>query len=374
MHTTVKKIISVLAVFSAAASITAAAAFASGTSETAAALPEQTGSRIITDMAGRTVEVPGSIDKIFCKGPMATIMLYTLAPERLPGWNYSFTDNEAQYIKEEYRNLPVLGGWFGRKNTVNMEELIALEPDIILDMDFINETTIEANDNIQQQTGIPVVFIDGGGFDSFADVYMFTGNLIGETERAEELASYCRNTLDDVRTLAATIPEEDRLRVYYAEGPEGLQTEAAGSRSTELVRLAGALDAAAVAGDENSFKINVSLEQVILWNPDVIVTAAESNDDSPAFYNSVRSNPDWMVIKAVKNNRVYGIPQNPFGWFDRPPSVNRIIGIKWLAGTLYPGVYNYNIREEVKQFYSLFYHIELTDMDVDRILNLDFGS
>lgn len=355
------KLLTIAVVLSAAAAAPIAAA---GEQE----LSTSTNSRIITDMAGRTNELPVEINRIFCKSPMATIMLYTLAPEKLLGWNYKFTENEAALIPAKYRDLPVLGGWFGRKNTANIEEIVAMEPDIILDMDFINAAAIEADDILQKQTGIPVILVDGSGFERFADVYRFTGELINSRAPAEMLAEYCEKTLDEIKNVSSAISDDQRITVYYAEGPEGLQTEAAGSRSTELIRLVGALDSTAPPGSSNSFKINVSLEQVMLWNPDVIVTAA-AGGGSPPFLIEEQQNQGWKVIDAVKNNRIYFIPQNPFGWFDRPASVNGLIGIKWLAEKLYPEQYDYDIASEVKKFYSLFYHIELNSIGLQQLLN-----
>ena len=73
-------------------------------------------------------------------------------------------------------------------------------------------------------------------------------------------------------------------------------------------------------------------------------------------------------MAAVRNREVYETPQYPFNWIDRPPSVNRIIGIKWLANLFYPDVFHYDMRAETRRFYSEFYHWQLTDSELDRIL------
>ena len=59
----------------------------------------------------------------------------------------------------------------------------------------------------------------------------------------------------------------------------------------------------------------------------------------------------------------------PFNWFDKPPSINRLIGVKWLTYIMYPNEVNYDIKEEAKDFYDIFYHINLTDEDLDIILD-----
>lgn len=326
----------------------------------------------ITDMAGRTVEIPSKIERIYCKNPIGTILMYTLAPDKLAGWNYEFTKNEKKYINEKYKQLPVLGGWFGKNNTGNIEEILKAAPDIMIDMGTINNTMIDADENIQQQTGIPVIIVDGEKLDGLDDAYTFIGKIIGEEKKAKALADYCNNTLNDALENAKRIDEEKRVKVYYAEGAEGLQTEPNGSYRTEVIRLVGGENVAEISQNSSSGRGGVSLEQVLLWNPDVIITAAESNkDNSTSFFETVYQNEDWEDINAVKNKKVYGIPQNPFGWFDRPPSVNRMIGIKWIGNALYPEIYKYDMVQEVKDFYKKFYHYDVSDKEAKEFLNMN---
>lgn len=325
----------------------------------------------ITDMAGRTVEIPSKIEKVYCKSPVGTIAMYTLAPDKLAGWNYKFTENEKKYIDEKYLKLPILGGWFGKNSSGNIEEILKAKPDIIIDMGIINDTTVDADEKIQEQLGIPVVIVNSDDLESLYDAYIFLGDIIGEEKKAKELADYCQITLNDALEKAKKIDEKDRVRVYYAEGPEGLQTEVKGSSRTEAIRLVGGENVADASKNSGFNGSAVSLEQVLLWNPDVIITAVESNDNSASFYETVYQNTDWKDINAIKNKKVYGIPQNPFGWFDRPPSVNRIIGIKWLGNILYPEVYDYDMVQEVKNFYKMFYHYEVSDEEAESILNIN---
>ena len=65
---------------------------------------------------------------------------------------------------------------------------------------------------------------------------------------------------------------------------------------------------------------------------------------------------------------MYAIPGGPFNWFERPPSVNQILGLKWLGNLLYPEVYHYDIVEETRVFYKKFYHYALTDAELTYLL------
>lgn len=115
----------------------------------------QAGLRTITDMAGRKVQVPEHIDKVFGTSPVASIMVYTLATDKLVGWNYDLRPLEKKYILPKYQTLPNLGGWYA-KNTGNTEELLKIHPDLLLSVGTITETDISLANRIQNQLRIPV--------------------------------------------------------------------------------------------------------------------------------------------------------------------------------------------------------------------------
>ncbi|WP_347488441.1 ABC transporter substrate-binding protein [Desulfoscipio sp. XC116] len=324
--------------------------------------------RTITDMAGRSVTVPVTIKTAFSTNPIGAIALYTLCPDKMVGWNYELRPDEKKFISPEYQSLPNLGGWYA-KNTGNTEELLKVKPDVLINLGAINNTEISNADKIQKQLGIPVVLIDAPvtGMDKALE---FMGDLLGEKTRAQELADYCRNTIDDVTAKAAQIPSDQRVRVYYAEGPKGLETEPDGSRHIETLQVVGGINVAEVtqqgAGGMNAGQTPVSMEQVLSWNPEVILAWQENQG---GFYQGIMSDPAWQPIKAVQQHRVYRIPNAPYNWFDRPPSVNRIIGFKWLGNLLYPEVFNYDMVTEVKNFYQKFYHYDLSDEQAKALLS-----
>lgn len=319
--------------------------------------------RTIVDMTGRKVTVPGQVKKVFSTSPVGTIMVYTLAPERLAGWNYVLSPVEKRFILPKYQQLPNLGGWYA-KNTGNNEEILKVHPDVIISMGYTDPTAVSQADRIQQQLGIPVVMVEGE-LKQLDRAYEFLGDLLGVQSRARELAAYCRLTVGEVESKAKEIPAEKRVRVYYAEGPKVLQTEGKGSRHIEVLDLVGGLNAADIPGKGGTGMSEVSLEQVLAWNPEVILTW---NDAQGGPYRIITTDPKWRGIRAVKDGRVYQVPHSPFNWFDRPPSVNRLIGVKWLANLLYPDVFKYDIVKEAKEFYAKFYHYNLTDQEARDLL------
>ena len=192
---------------------------------------------------------------------------------------------------------------------------------------------------------------------------MSFGKILDKEARAKNLGDYFLNVMNEVMPCIENISETDRVRLYYAEGPKGLQTDTQGTINTEIVDLAGAVN---VAGG-SARRIDVSMDQVLAWDPDIIIISTDG-DENHQVYKQILSGKEWGSLKAVQRKNVYEIPSVPYDWINRPPSVNRIIGIQWLANLLYPDVYNIDIKKETKSFFKTFYSYELSDEEVEEIL------
>jgi iron complex transport system substrate-binding protein len=323
----------------------------------AVAAPRSARAAAVIDSAGRTVPVPAKVTRVFPAGPPAAIMLYTVAPELLLGWPRANRAEERAFLHPEIGARPEIGRITGRGNTANLEVVLALRPDLILDVGSVSGTYVSLAERVQQQTGIPYALLDGR-FDGIADAYRRIGDLIGQRDAAEAKARYAEHTVKTVISRIASIVRDQRPRVYYARGPRGLETGLGGSINVETIeRLANN-----VAGSTRGGLVNVSIENVLLWNPEVIVTIDRD------FAANVYSEPAWASVAAVRARRVHLSPKLPFGWVDFPPSVNRLIGLWWLAKILYPTLFPEDLRALTRDFYRRFYHVALTDAQLDRVL------
>jgi iron complex transport system substrate-binding protein len=322
--------------------------------------------RVVIDMVGRQVPVPLQIHRVYGMSPMGTILVYTLDPSLLVGWNYQPAPGEKALLLEPYRDLPVLGGWFGKDSTGNLEKIMQARPDVLISMgDPLGTAQAE---RVQGQTHIPV-FVIKGGLENLPAAYQKAGELLGNAPRAALLAAECRQTLDDITQKISSIPLKKRRRYYYAEGPKGQETEPAGSSHAESMNFAGGMNVAAGVEEQKGYGHSpVSMEQVLRWNPEVVITGYDHLSSPGEFYTDVWIDPRWKNVAAVRNREVYETPQYPFCWIDRPPSVNRIIGIKWLANMFYPELFQYDMRNETRHFYEKFYHIKVTEAQLDEIL------
>ncbi|MGK8234415.1 iron ABC transporter substrate-binding protein [Roseovarius sp. MS2] len=316
--------------------------------------------RSVTDSAGRVVEVPDTVTSVFASGPPASVLVYVLKPEALTGWPRALRPEERAYIAAPYRDIPETGRLTGRGGEANLERVLQIQPDLIVDFGSVRDTYIDLADRVQEQTGIPYLLIDGR-FDNTPEALRILGHALGVPERGEVLALDVEATFARIDAMLANVPEENRPRVYLARGPEGLETGMKGSINTEIIERAGGRNVADDGGATGGL-VNASMEQLIVANPDTIVTW------DPNFYASVFDDPLWQGIDAVQRGRVYLSPTAPFGWIDRPPSLNRMMGLLWMARLLYPDLWQGDLREDTRAFYALYYNVDLSDEDLERLL------
>lgn len=318
--------------------------------------------RTITDMVGRTVTIPTEIDAVLGTSPPTTEAVYMIEPDSLIGLNFAF--NNTKYVPAAYATLPNVGGQ-QMGATLNYETFLAMNPDIVLYGASPGTDVKDTIDDMQKKLNpIPVVgVIDSTNAKEYGPGITFLGDLLGQKEQAAELNTFYDNVYKMVTAKVATIPEGQKVRVYYAEGPDGLKTDPESSDHAQLIAICGGKNVADITEKGGGGMAPVSMEQVVSWNPDLII-AGDSR-----FYQSVLTDPNWKDIAAVQNKKVFLIPNQPFGWIDRPPGVNRIIGIPWLAKVFYPDLFtDMDLPALIQEYYSTFYHYDLTNKEVSDII------
>jgi iron complex transport system substrate-binding protein len=326
----------------------------------AGSLPAAAG-RIVVDSAGRKVELPDRIDRVMVAGPPAKVVVYVLAPEKLIGWDRKPREADLPYLAPIVRNLPEIGRLTGRGDTANVEIVINAKPDLIVDFGSVTPTYVSLADRVQSQTGIPYVLVDGR-FANTAEGVRWLGNALGVEERADRLARRVEEILGEVDRVVGSVAVEQRPHVYLARGPNGLETGNRGSITTEIIERAGGANVVD-AGMERSGLVNVSIERVLAWNPGTIISIDRN------FIDGLPAAPGWSLTEAVRKGRVYLSPSLPYGWVDSPPSLNRLLGLQWLARLFFPDRFNDDIRAVTKEFYAAFYQVDLGQPEIDRLLD-----
>ena len=257
------------------------------------------------------------------------------------------------------------------RDSLNAEAVIEAAPDVIIQMGSTNESAASQADELQQKLNIPVVVLSGKLLDTPAS-YEALGEITGDTQRATDLAMYSKTVLERAQDMLEEIPDMDRVTVYYGNGPDSLETAPNGSDAAEVIELAGGVNVADLDVEDPSERVNISKEQLIAWSPNIIFVNGEPKEDvsGGSAAQAILSDPDLATVDAVKTGSVYGIPKSPFAWLDRPKAGNRIIGVAWAGSVMYPELYkDVDVTQQIKDFYDLFYHMQLSDEQVDALLN-----
>ena len=315
----------------------------------AGALGETT---VFTDDLGREVTVPTEISRLVVSGPLPQIYVYGIAPDMFVGLASKWYDTSKGIIPQEHMDLPYFGQLYGSAD-LSIEELAKADPQVIIDMGEPKKGINEDLDGLQAQTTIPAVYIRST-LETAPQAYRRLGELLGREEQGEEIAAF----LEKIYNRTVSIMEKvggNRRQILYITGEEGHNVLARGSYQAELIDMladnAAVVDNPVSKGTGNE----VTMEQIMLWDPEFIVFAPDS------VYDKVKDDATWSLMTAVANDQYIRTPQGPHNWLGSPPAVQQYLGLIWLTAELYPEYCDYDVKADILEFYRLIYHCELTD-------------
>lgn len=311
--------------------------------------------REFTDSTGRTITIPETVTKIAISGPLAQVYIIPLAGDMLVGVCSAFSKDAELYLPDYIMNAKEIGQLYGGKGEMDLEALLTAAPDVVIDIGETKSSTKEDLENLTQQTGIPFVHIFAT-VNTAPDAYRTLGKLLGREEKAEQLATWCESTLAAIDDLMKRVDAAGaRKGILYCLGDAGVNVMAQGSFHADTINTMGnnlaVIDEVVPHGNGNE----TDLEQIMLWNPEVILF------DPASIYEQVSEMEAWQSVAAIKNGTYYEAPYGPYGWLSSPPAVQRYLGLLWLGEVLYPDYVQYDLQEEVTEYYQLFYDCELTD-------------
>ncbi|MDE8701713.1 ABC transporter substrate-binding protein [Adlercreutzia equolifaciens] len=314
-----------------------------------------------TDDLGRTVELPATIDRICPSGFTAQQVLLTIAPDKMVGLAQELTDDQLKIFGQKFADYPVFGAVLGATDNLNREAVAAANPQVIIDTGEAKEGAEDDLNALQEQLGIPVVFIEAKLSD-YGAAYARLGELLGMESRGDQLSQYCTDIYQKVETVMAGIPESERVHMAYLLGENGLNAIAKTSFQGAVVDMVAdnvvVVEEASGKGTGNE----VSLEQIALWNPDLIIFQEGS------IYDTVGDNPAWAGIAAIDNDNYYQVPNDPWCWMNNPPTVNQLMGLQWLPRLLYPDKFDDTIADVTREYYHLMYNYDLTDGELNDLI------
>ncbi len=163
-----------------------------------------------------------------------------------------------------------------------------------------------------------------------------------------------------LNSTVSTIPATEKPKVLHVMSLNPLKIDGNNTLIDTWIRTAGGVNAA--ANDVSGNGQVVTIEQVLKWNPDVVIIGGTMKD-----LNTVKNDSQWKQIKAVQDGKVYINPKGVFNW-DRY-GAEEALQIQWVAKTLYPDKFpTIDIRSETRSFYQTYFNYSLTESDLDSIL------
>lgn len=318
-----------------------------------------------TDSTGRTVSLPAKITRIAISGPLSQIYILPLAGDMLVGVSTAYAEDAQNYLPAYIYEKAEIGQLYGGKGEMDLEALLVAAPDVVIDIGEAKKTTAEDLTALTEQTGIPFIHIDAT-VATAPEAYRILGKLLGREEKAEELAVWCENTHAMIADMMMQVDAAGaRKTLLYCLGDKGVNVIAQGSFHAETINFMS--DNLAVVEDVVSSGAGneVDLEQILVWNPDVIIFAPDS------CYEEIAESSQWQSVGAVARRDFYKTPSGPYGWLSSPPAVQRYLGMLWLGTLLYPEYTQYDLQTEVTEYYKLFYGCNLTE---DMYQNLIAGG
>lgn len=306
---------------------------------------------LFTDSVGREVELPTNIERVAISGPLAQIVVFALCPDKLVGIASKWDKTAEQFLDTAYYNLPELGQLYGGKGELNLETLLNSGAQVVIDVGEPKKSVKEDLDGLTEQTGIPFVHITAT-IAAMGDAYRKLGELLHMPDEAEALAAYCDRVYADTLKIAGSV---EKANLLYITGENGLNVIAKDSYHAEIIDLLSNNLAVVESPSSKGTGNEVDMEQILLWNPDVILFAPES------IYATVGADDTWKSITAIQNGAYYEVPMGPYNWMGFPPSVQRLLGMLWMAKLLYPDAAEYDLYTETANYFKLFYHCDLSE-------------
>ena len=302
----------------------------------------------------------GTALRVYGASPPVNYLLYALDPDVMVGLNFPLRQRERPYLPKA-ANLPVIGGWYGQGRTPNLEVLASIRPELTIAWNYRGSFGRIAK--TLDTLSLPSCSMVLDRLEDYPAALRTLGRITSREARGERLAKDFERRLADAQERLEAHRSAPPPRVYYAEGVGGLQTECGGSVHAELIERAGGVNVHACTPASGYGMEQIALEQLLLYDPDVIVAFERE------FYKSVFGDPRFAGIKAVREGRVYLIPDAPVNWFDRPPSFMRIAGLEWMQWVLHDGRDERALRASLQEFFALWFGDAMSDEAVAMLLH-----
>ena len=339
--------------------------------------PQGRETHTITDQDGFQVELPLDVQRVVVCDilPLPSVLtVFFDSGEKIVGMSgTSMSAAENGLLGQLYPEVLDAETGFIDGSTVNVEELMKLQPDVV----FYNASRRELGEQLRN-AGFPAVAISVNKweYDSIETLNQWIAllsEIFPENAKTEVVENYSRQVYDLVQSRVAELPERERVLFLYQYSETNMLTSGAKFFGQWWADAIGAVNVAGELTTDNSVAVN--MEQVYAWNPSLIFITNFTTAGPADLYGNTVGAYDWSGIDAVKNERVYKMPLGMYRSYT--PGVDTPVTLLWLAKTAYPDLFaDIDVVTSAKDYYREVFGVELTDTQAASIFNpaADAGS
>lgn len=311
----------------------------------------------LTDQAGHTTQIDQPVRRLISSYGPATAIVYTVgAGETLVSASYLGARDPlgaAAMERIDPRLSDLIGDDFFSQEDFNVERAASLDPDLIL------TSARTAWLDTAAELGIPTILYEAETPELLIEAVLLTGELFGPNSaaRAQAWAAYYDWVQTTIQDATADLPDEERPRVLFT-GTQPARVASGDMYQTSIIEIAGGIS---VSAELTGYWNDVNLEQIAVWDPDLIIVPPYGG----ATVEAITDSPEWQILGAVQEGQVYQMPKLVVPW--DTPAPDSVLAIVWLSQLLFPDQVELDCAEQAAYFYSIFYDYALSVEELDII-------
>jgi len=328
--------------------------------------------KIVIDELNREVTMPIEVNRVV----MGSILPYfstwyvgTNSTEEIVGMHpNSYNAAANSILKEISPDVMNVDTSFIQNGEVNIEALMEMNPEVYFEIASDEKSIAKL-----EESGISTIALrtnyateEEGPIDTMSRWLTLTGEITGLTDRPEQIIEEGRKNQEEIDTVLKDVKEEDKPRVMILQYHSDGEISIAGSNmhGNKWIKATGGIDVA--EKDVDGIKA-VNMEQIYNWNPDIIYITNFTETQPEDLYNNTIQGQDWSQLSAVQNKQVYKVPLGIYRWY--PPSGDAPLMLKWMAQKNHPDLFDYDMVEEIQEYYLNYYDYDVSEERVQTILH-----
>ena len=315
------------------------------------------GTKVIKDYTGKEITIPTKVERLAnaWHANNQVVVLLGGGPNLVATTEYVKT---IPWMKQVFPGIENVAAPVKTDNSLNMEELIAAKPDVVLVSNTKQREAVENAGLVGVQIG---GWSDLSGVQKGISLAAEVLGTQGAYDRSVQYNKYQQHNIDLIKDRLEDLPESAKPKVLHiGTGTKVKNVTGSGVIIDEWIKLAGGINA---ASSVNGMK-DVSMEQIQSFAPDIIIIGGDTSEQG---LETITSDPTWADIPAVKNHRVIRNPYGTFNW-DRY-SAEGALQVLWAAQLLHPDKFtDINMVKETRDFYKTYYGYDLTEDEAKLIL------